>query len=347
MAEEENRHAGEDFEAGTDNNGTESSDTGPAPPRNPESNDPEKNREVEKEAARELPSQAAAVHQRLRIDGQKELSRDSMALLWSAIAAGISMSFSMVARGLLHAHLPATDVGFLIECLGYTVGFVVVILARQQLFTENTVTAVLPVMSHPTLNSCWHLARLWGVVLVGNIVGAAVAAFTFQRMPMFDATTQAAFVTIGQHMMANTPGEMFGKGILAGWMIATLVWVIPSADQAKLWVITLITYVMALGGFTHIIVGSSEALYLALSGHAGWSEVVFHFALPTLAGNIIGGTFIFALISHAQIRGDLEAQRERKQGLIQRRHPIRAGLKKSEQAARHNPRSNDTTHRSR
>ncbi|OHV13120.1 hypothetical protein BH688_02500 [Kushneria phosphatilytica] len=301
---------------------------------NPESNDPEKNREAEQEAAQELPSQAAAVHQRLRIDGQKELSRDSMALLWSAIAAGISMSFSMVARGLLHAHLPPTDLGFLIECLGYTVGFVVVILARQQLFTENTVTAVLPVMSHPTLSSCWHLGRLWGVVLFGNIVGAGLAAFTFKHMPMFDATTQAAFVEIGEHVMANTTGEMFSKGILAGWMIATLVWVIPSADQAKLWVIILITYVMALGNFTHIIVGSSEALYLALSGNASWEDVVFHFGLPTLAGNIIGGTFIFALISHAQIRGDLEAQRERKQGLIQRRHPIRAGLKKGGQAAR-------------
>ncbi len=102
-----------------------------------------------------------------------------MALLWSAIAAGISMSFSMVARGVLHAHLPQTDIGFLVECLGYTVGFIVVILARQQLFTENTVTAVLPVMSRPTLPNLGALGRLWGVVLVGNLMGGGALLVYF------------------------------------------------------------------------------------------------------------------------------------------------------------------------
>ena len=266
-----------------------------------------------------LPSRAAVVHQHLRLEGQKELSRDSMALLWSAIAAGISMSFSMVARGVLHAHLPQTDIGFLVECLGYTVGFIVVILARQQLFTENTVTAVLPVMSRPTLPNLGALGRLWGVVLVGNLMGAALSSFTFLHMPMFDEATHQAFIALGEHMMANTPMEMFSKGILAGWMIATLVWLIPAADQAKVWMIIIVTYVMAIGEFTHIIVGTSEALYLVVDGHITWSDAVVGFALPTLAGNVIGGTFIFALISHAQIRGDVEAQRECKQGLFNRR----------------------------
>jgi len=242
-----------------------------------------------------------------------------MALLWSAIAAGISMSFSMVARGVLHAHLPQTDIGFLVECLGYTVGFIVVILARQQLFTENTVTAVLPVMSRPTLPNLGALGRLWGVVLVGNLMGAALSSFTFLHMPMFDEATHQAFIALGEHMMANTPMEMFSKGILAGWMIATLVWLIPAADQAKVWMIIIVTYVMAIGEFTHIIVGTSEALYLVFDGHITWSDAVVGFALPTLAGNVIGGTFIFALISHAQIRGDVEAQRECKQGLFNRR----------------------------
>ena len=115
-------------------------------------------------------------------------------------------------------------------------------------------------------------------------------------------------------MMANMPMEMFSKGILAGWMIATLVWLIPAADQAKVWMIIIVTYVMAIGEFTHIIVGTSEALYLVFDGHITWSDAVVGFALPTLAG-----TFIFALISHAQIRGDVEAQRECKQGLFNRR----------------------------
>ncbi|MCW4153185.1 formate/nitrite transporter family protein [Halomonas janggokensis] len=296
---QEVHHAEDDFEGGLDAEAAgeqETDDTIERSKRNPEN--------AEQQEAKELPSQAAAVHQRLRMDGQKELARGSMALLLSAVAAGISMSFSMVARGVMHAKLPDSDVGFLIECLGYTIGFIAVILARQQLFTENTVTAVLPIMSNPTRKNFAFLGRLWSVVLVGNLLGAALSAATFLYMPMFDAATHESFTAIGEHMMENSPYEMFAKAILAGWMIATLVWLIPAAGQAKVWVIIIITYVMAIGEFTHIVVGASEGFYLLLIGNISWSELVFQFGLPTLAGNVIGGTFIFALISHAQIRGD-------------------------------------------
>ncbi|MFC0267954.1 formate/nitrite transporter family protein [Kushneria aurantia] len=324
MSEQKN-HAEDDFEGGTESTEGETENT--------QEKGQENSGEIEHEPDHELPSQAAAVHQRLRMDGQKELSRDSMALLWSAIAAGISMSFSMVARGIMHAHVGDIPAGFLIECLGYTVGFIVVILARQQLFTENTVTAVLPVMSHPTPGNFAAMGRLWGVVLLGNLIGAALSAATFLHMPMFDQATHDAFRTLGEHLMAKTPFEMFASAILAGWMIATLVWLIPAAGDAKVWIIVIITYVMAIGEFAHIIVGSSEMFYMVFAGHADWNDFFFVFGLPTLAGNVVGGTFIFALISHAQIRGDLEAQRERKQGLIQRRHPLRATKHKGQEMA--------------
>lgn len=324
----QNHHQAEDdFEGGLEEN----EETQQSSKRQPK----ETGKDAAEKDKQELPSQAAAVHQHLRKDGQKELSRDSMALLWSAIAAGISMSFSMVARALMHAEVPESGAGFLIECLGYTVGFIVVILARQQLFTENTVTAVLPVMSHPTGRNFAALGRLWGVVLAGNLVGAALSAATFLYMPMFDAATHDAFITLGHHLMDKTPFEMFSGAILAGWMIATLVWLIPAADQAKVWIILIITYVMAIGGFPHIIVGSSEMFYMVFSGNAGWGDLFWLFGLPTLIGNVIGGTFIFSLISHAQIRGDLDAQKERKQGLIQRRHPIKKAREKGRAASSH------------
>ena len=60
---------------------------------------------------------------------------------------------------------------------------------------------------------------------------------------------------------------MFTKGIVAGWLIAALVWMLPSAEGTEIFVITLITYLIALGGFTHVVAGSAEALYLWLAGH--------------------------------------------------------------------------------
>ena len=115
-------------------------------------------------------------------------------------------------------------------------------------------------------------------------------------MPIFDEPTRDAFVKIGMDVMKNTPVEMFSNAIISGWIIATMVWMFPSAGSAKIVVIILMTWLIALADTTHIVVGTVEILYL--------------FAMPTLAGNICGGTFIFALLSHAQIRNDMSNKRK-------------------------------------
>lgn len=257
-----------------------------------------------------LPSRAMAIHEHIRQDGEKEMERDAMALLWSAIAAGLSMGASLLAKGIFHVQLEGVSGGFLLENLGYTFGFIIVIMARQQLFTENTVTAVLPVMQNPTLGNFGLLMRLWGVVLLGNIVGTGVAAWAFEYMPIFDEATRDAFIKIGMDVMKNNPTEMFANAIVSGWLIATMVWMFPAAGAAKIVVIVLMTWLIALGDTTHIVVGSVEILYLVFNGTLHWGDFFWPFALPTLAGNICGGTFIFALMSHAQIRNDMSNKRK-------------------------------------
>ena len=257
-----------------------------------------------------LPSRAMAIHEHIRQDGEKEMERDAMALLCSAIAAGLSMGASLLAKGIFHVQLEGVPGGFLLENLGYTFGFIIVIMARQQLFTENTVTAVLPVMQNPTLGNFGLLMRLWSVVLLGNIIGTGVAAWAFEHMPIFDEETRDAFVKIGMDVMKNTPTEMFSNAIISGWLIATMVWMFPAAGAAKIVVIILMTWLIALGDTTHIVVGSVEILYLVFNGTLHWSDFFWPFALPTLAGNICGGTFIFALMSHAQIRNDMSNKRK-------------------------------------
>ncbi|WP_255669096.1 formate/nitrite transporter family protein [Buttiauxella sp. A2-C1_F] len=258
----------------------------------------------------QLPSRAMAIHEHIRQDGEKELERDAMALFWSAVAAGLSMGASLLAKGIFHVNLEGVPGSFLLENLGYTFGFIIVIMARQQLFTENTVTAVLPVMHKPSGSNFLLLMRLWGMVLLGNIIGTGLAAYAFEYMPIFDEQTRDAFVSIGMDVMHNTPGEMFANAIISGWIIATMVWMFPSAGSAKIFVIIIMTWLVALGDLTHIVVGSVEILYLVFNGTIHWSEFFWPFALPTLAGNICGGTFIFALISHAQIRNDMSNKKK-------------------------------------
>ncbi|HAZ77193.1 formate/nitrite transporter family protein [Pseudescherichia sp.] len=258
----------------------------------------------------ELPSRAMAIHEHIRQDGEKEMERDAMALLWSAIAAGLSMGASLLVKGIFHVKLDGIPGSYVLESFGYTFGFIIVIMARQQLFTENTVTAVLPVMQNPTWKNGGLLLRLWSLVLLGNLIGTAIAAWAFEYMPIFDEATRDAFVEIGMEVMKNTPAEMFANAIISGWLVATMVWMFPAAGSAKIVVIILMTWVIALADTTHIVVGAVEIFYLVFNGTIPWTDFLWPFAIPTLAGNICGGTFIFALLSHAQIRNDMSNKRK-------------------------------------
>ncbi|MEG1041138.1 MAG: formate/nitrite transporter family protein [Pseudomonas sp.] len=258
----------------------------------------------EQEVSQNQPPRAAVLHEIIRYQGDQELERTIAALWWSALAAGLSMGLSMMAMGLFYARLPDSDSSQVIASLGYSAGFLAVILARQQLFTENTLTAVLPVMTTPTIRNFGRLLRLWSIVLLGNLAGTMLVSYVMLNLPIFDTKADEAFLDIGRKVLENEWGQMFAKGIISGWMIATMVWMIPSMEHAKIWIILMITYLMALGDFTHIVVGSVEISYLVWAKEIGWEVFWLDFAAPTLVGNIIGGSFIFALISHAQVRSD-------------------------------------------
>ncbi|WP_335944588.1 formate/nitrite transporter family protein [Pseudomonas sp. G166] len=273
---------------------------------------PDLSAQEQHEVDRNQPPRAAVLHEIIRTQGNQELERSIAALWWSALAAGLTMGLSLMAMGLLNSRLPDHEGFKVIASFGYCAGFLAVILARQQLFTENTLTAVLPIMSKPTLGNFGRLMRLWGVVLVGNLCGTVLVAYVMLHLPIFDQRTDQAFLEIGRKVMENDTGQMFAKGIISGWMIATMVWMIPSMESAKMWIIILITYLMALGDFTHIVVGSAEVSYLVFAGQLSWGDFWMVFAGPTLAGNIVGGSFIFALISHAQIRSEVGPPKDKR-----------------------------------
>lgn len=253
---------------------------------------------------KQRPPRAAVLHEIIRREGEQELARGVPALIWSSVAAGLTMGFSMLARGVLHRYTDHLAGGFLLESIGYTFGFLAVMIARQQLFTENTLTAVLPTMTKPTLPMFGCLLRLWSMVFLGNLVGVAIFAWGLLHLQQFDAPTEASFRFLGEELMHNSVLQMFTKGILAGWIIAMMVWMTAATQESRLAIIIICTYVIAIGGFTHIIVGSVESLYLVFAGLLSFGDYVTKFALPTLAGNIVGGSLIFALISHAQVRSD-------------------------------------------
>jgi formate/nitrite transporter FocA (FNT family) len=259
--------------------------------------DQEENKKAEELSA----SSARIVHQAIRKEGEEELERPVSALAWSGLAAGLSMGFSFIAEALLQSHLPDTPWRPLISKLGYTLGFVIVVLGRQQLFTENTLTPILPLMAKPQARVFGQVARLWAVVLAFNLLGALAIATVIARTALFEPDMHAAFADIGRHPLSGGFGLTVLRGIFAGWLIALMVWLLPLAEAARLWVIILLTYFVSLGGFTHIVAGSIDTFYLVAAGQATWGEYFGDFALPTLIGNVLGGVTLVAAVNHAQV----------------------------------------------
>lgn len=248
---------------------------------------------------------AVVVYEIIRTEGEGELRRGFPALWWSGLAAGISIGFSFLTEAALAARLPESSWKEIIADLGYTVGFLIVILGRQQLFTENTLTAVLPVVKHRQTKWLVKMLRLWSIVLVANLVGCFMFAYAISNFEMVSTAVEREMAVIVTHMMQNDAFAMFAKGIGAGWIIAALVWMLPSSDGSEFSVIFLMTYLIALCGFTHIIAGSAEAMYGWLNGMHTLQQAAGHFFLPTLAGNVFGGTALFAVLSYAQVREEI------------------------------------------
>jgi len=276
---------------------------------NKNSDEPQAHQESQRQTAERISEarrlRAASLYEVIRVEGEGELARSWRALWWSGLAAGLSIGFSVLSQALLAVNLPDEAWTPNVEKLGYTVGFIIVILARQQLFTENTLTAVLPVITAWKLYWVWIMLRLWAIVLAANLAGALIFALAIAHMGMLPPEVAAETTRISEHMMANSPSEMFVKGIAAGWLIAALVWMLPSAESTEIFLIALMTYLIALGGFTHVIAGAVEAFYLWVTQATTTWDVFFGFLLPTLAGNVVGGTILFALLSYAQVRDEI------------------------------------------
>jgi formate/nitrite transporter FocA (FNT family) len=241
------------------------------------------------------------VHEAVRKNGEEELERPAAALAWSGVAAGLSMGFSFMAEGLLRAHLPDTPWRPLVTKLGYSTGFLIVIIARQQLFTENTLTAVIPFLANRTFAKLWGLVKLWAVVLIANLAGAHLFAWALGNTPVVASYVQTALRDIATEAGNITFGSAVLRGIFAGWLIALIVWMLAAIEHSHVAIIAVLTYLVGLASLTHIIAGSVEILFLVMTGVRSWWTYAAGYMIPTLVGNIIGGVAFVSLLNHAQV----------------------------------------------
>jgi formate/nitrite transporter FocA (FNT family) len=262
---------------------------------------PELDEFEEQEAEERVAVTARVVHEAIRKQGEEELKRSSSALAWSGLAAGLSMGFSFVAEALLRAHLPETEWRTLITKLGYPLGFLIVIIGRQQLFTENTLTPIIPLLARRNMKTFRSVLRLWTVVFLANMVGAHLFAWALGNTAVLSPEAQHAMSDIGHEVAGVGFGAAILRGVFAGWLIALVVWILAASEHSQIGVIVILTYAVGLGQFTHIIAGSIEVLFLVTTGQLAWTAFAAGYAIPTLIGNILGGVSFVSVLNHAQV----------------------------------------------
>ena len=237
-------------------------------------------------------------------DGEEEMGRPAWSLWWSGVAAGLAISISLYTMAALRVALGDMPGAYALEKFGYCVGFLLVVLGRLQLFTENTITPVPPALSSGTFRSFYWLGRIWVIVLVANLSGTFLAAALPTILPVMTAEQSAAILEISRHYAERDLMRAFASAIPAGFLIAAMVWMMPSSKGFEFFTIVTVTYVVAISDTAHVIVGSAEIFTLVLAGEMSSVDAALELAVTGLC-NIIGGTGLFALLVYAQVSEEL------------------------------------------
>lgn len=264
----------------------------------------------QRQAAERAPLGPLVIHEIVREQGEIELQRAFSGLAWSGLASGLSIGFSMLVEAYLLAGLPDAPWRKLIAAFGYSVGFLIVILGRQQLFTETTLTALIPALTRRNLSALRATLRVWAIVLGANLLGTWIFGTLAAQPGIFAPAARTAMAGLAAEVMGHPFWTTVLTGGSAGWLIGLMVWLLPGAGPARVFIIIILTYVIALCGFPHVIAGSVESVFGVASGHATVGDYLWRFLVPTLIGNTFGGTVLAALLNHAPVATELNGTRD-------------------------------------
>jgi formate/nitrite transporter FocA (FNT family) len=140
--------------------------------------------------------------------------------------------------------------------------------------------------------------------LVGTWIFAAIASVP----GLFEPGAAAAMDGIAGQILNMPFWECMARAGFAGWLIGLMVWLLPASGSARPFIIILLTYVVSMCQLPHIIAGSVEAAYAVFAGHASIKAYAVQFLIPTLLGNVFGGTALAALFNHAPIAHELRGE---------------------------------------
>jgi formate/nitrite transporter FocA (FNT family) len=254
---------------------------------------------------------ALEIHENIRAPAEEELERPASSLFFSSLAAGMLIGFSFLASGFVSHYVPEPYT-HPIASLVYPVGFMFVIIGRSELFTENTLEPVIPLLHKRDRKTLRQMMRMWGILIVGNLIGALIFAALMAKTTMVEPSLTKSLEHVASGATSGGFGDVFYKAIFGGWLIALLAWLLASTVDtiAQLFLIWVTTVPIAAFHFRHSIAGSVEAFFRAMTGGATWPSMLGDYIVPALLGNAVGGVLLVALFNYAQVAEEHQAKQE-------------------------------------
>jgi formate/nitrite transporter FocA (FNT family) len=235
-----------------------------------------------------------------------EYRKSKGSLFLSSVIAGLDLGFSLLVMGILYTMFNDSVSGEIMQLIlaaAYPLGFIFVVLGRSTLFTEHTTLAVLPVLSgRETIR---NMAIVWGIIYSGNLLGGYLIGGMLSWLgPQLEIISVHALEEIALHLMKADGILILGSGILAGWLMGLLSWLVTSSQEtiSRIAIVVLITFAIGLGSLHHCIVGSTELFAgllvsekITIAGYLttqGWATL----------GNIIGGAFFVSILKFKMVQ---------------------------------------------
>ena len=248
---------------------------------------------------------AAQIHENVLRPAEQEIRRPAAALLWSSLAAGLVIGFSSLAAAFA-SHVAPEAYKHAASAAAYPLGFIFVIMARSELFTENTLVPVIPLLERRDRETLRLVGRIWALLLLGNLVGTLLFALALARSRVLRPEYASELLRISRQATEGGFLEIAYAAVFAGWLMALLAWLLASTTStlSQIVFIWLCTAPISALDFRHSIVGSTEAFYRAALGDASWGGMLWGFVTPSVLGNAVGGVLLVALLNHSQVLAD-------------------------------------------
>jgi formate/nitrite transporter FocA (FNT family) len=240
-------------------------------------------------------------------NAREELQRSVRTLAFSGLAGGLAMGLTGLSVASMRSILGTGSWEELVSFLVYPIGFIAVIIGRAQLFTENTLYPVVLVLDEPRKLrvNLIKMLRLWGVVFAANVCGAYLFALLAIRSSALSTDIARELVKLGTEAVNHPTGHIFWSGVIGGWLIALVAWMVTASQWTigQVIMIWLLAFVVGIGKFAHCIATSGEILS-AVEGGSLAAGSYFHWLLFATLGNIAGGVVIVSVLNYGQVAED-------------------------------------------